>query len=659
MFMHDNIFPVRSGVSLAHLAAEQETALRESIETHNESMLRDKFSKPDTGQPATVRSYLTVVVPEGTLQSIDASPEGKAILDAEISDVKGDVASDGSEFGFSGRIASLYGGVLAVVQGFHTGDVSGQPGTPNWEFDVALSFERPDQLSNITYLNFLQDLNPGHFSINPGHFSIVLSSIDWPGSLAPSPLFPLTQFNGDVIDVPVVKGVNFFTWVKPLGILQDTLTTILKADVEELSLSCGIGVNKEVTLRAAASGEATGADLASSLAAQVSGAAPAAFIAVKAYKFAGIQQVDVTRVVFVMKKKMGGNAPKSDYDVSLEADFTLDIHPGKKLPFQGEVELKQSGEKFDLEVSLKTKPHVPEWPWVDAFGVHGLTVGDAGLQLSLKDGVTSLGIRVNQLEIGSLSGGGAVRFTPGDASKTMFMFQLDKVSVHDVSQLFCYGLKVDIPADISNIAMEDVVVYVVPETTTIAGEKYEAGLKLAGKIDMLGWQGDIETVVEFSKVEGGKASFEAATGFKGYAYLEPIRLSASGEDFFSLTASGQSHKGFPAFPKPLLLTQAAKDRYQLEQEIRKSRGQSPLGNPPEWILPTGAKLAIEASLATTPGGEPSVFARVSMLGKIMNVVSADALGVVENSGYKVEIDDSVHAGSFGSITSGGSFGASG
>lgn len=144
--------------------------------------------------------------------------------------------------------------------------------------------------------------------------------------------------------------------------------------------------------------------------------------------------------------------------------------------------------------------------WIEPFGVKGVIVSNLAIELGLSFPplLPSVGF-AGTLQVGDFKGSVAVKFSAAFPSQSMLAIEFNQLYLMDIIKQFC-GAKIaaKIPASIQKtvllIGLENVKIYIVPQTTTIGELVYEQGFIIRGKLVL--WGLEIETDMSLDYTEG-------------------------------------------------------------------------------------------------------------------------------------------------------------
>ena len=210
----------------------------------------------------------------------------------------------------------------------------------------------------------------------------------------------------------------------------------------------------------------------------------------------------------------------------LTATFDLNIG-NEQLKLRGgiEGEIGQGG-----KVTVWGALDAADGAWENPFGFPGITITGFGVQLSatVNFPFVAIGAR-GGIHIGDGLIGGEIGLLIDPGTPQNSILSIDSPEGIDLPRLI--GALTHDAIDASKllkVTLKDLLIHVAPNGGTIAGKSYDAGLALGGKIDLWGWKADLY----------GKVDYGAGGQLKGK--LDPIRLSAGGIDFISITDTGNS-----------------------------------------------------------------------------------------------------------------------
>ncbi len=155
------------------------------------------------------------------------------------------------------------------------------------------------------------------------------------------------------------------------------------------------------------------------------------------------------------------------------------------------------------QVTVAVSLDVADGAWKNPFGLKGLTITNAGLQIgaSPKPPYVSAGVR-GGFAIGgdALQGEAAILIDPSAPEKTILY--LDSPNGMDLRRLL-RGLVQEglVPAEVLDVSLKKVKIYAAPSGGSVANRDFAAGYELSGVLDL--WGFDASLAGQFSHSAGG------------------------------------------------------------------------------------------------------------------------------------------------------------
>ena len=205
---------------------------------------------------------------------------------------------------------------------------------------------------------------------------------------------------------------------------------------------------------------------------------------------------------------------------------TFDLHVGGEvLKLRGgiEGEIGQGG-----KVTVWGALDAADGAWESPFGCKGLTITGFGVQLSATANFPFVAIGARGgIHIGDGLLGGEIGLLIDPGTPANSILHIESPEGLDIPRLIgaLTGDSID-ASKLIDVALKDLVVNVAPNGGTIAGKSYDAGIELGGRVNLWGWKADLH----------GKVDYGSGGSLKGK--MDPIKLSAGGIDFISITDVG-------------------------------------------------------------------------------------------------------------------------
>ncbi|MGK5092370.1 hypothetical protein WDW89_10220 [Deltaproteobacteria bacterium TL4] len=169
--------------------------------------------------------------------------------------------------------------------------------------------------------------------------------------------------------------------------------------------------------------------------------------------------------------------------------------------------------------------------WINPFGIQGVSLKDVALTIGTSfQGIPTVGLS-GKSKIGKFEGSLGLLFNSKNPSASMLSLEYNKLPLQTLfDRLLSSKVEAKIPQEMRQLlgeGFEDVVLYLVPQTTSIGEICYEAGLHLKGTLKLLGMQGQAEAKIMYS------------SGILAYGALSPVKLgqTAEGHSLFQLTGA--------------------------------------------------------------------------------------------------------------------------
>lgn len=136
--------------------------------------------------------------------------------------------------------------------------------------------------------------------------------------------------------------------------------------------------------------------------------------------------------------------------------------------------------------------------WDNPFGTHNLSISNVGLELRLPP--PSIGI-IGALRIGDFEGKAAVSLNVANPMQSMLAVQFEELKLVQLFDAFCppqarQAIPGDLVTTILDVEFEDVKIYIVPQSTTIAGVDFEQGIRLQGRMIFWGLMADGRLLID-------------------------------------------------------------------------------------------------------------------------------------------------------------------
>ncbi|MEO1438505.1 MAG: hypothetical protein AAFV80_23400, partial [Bacteroidota bacterium] len=259
--------------------------------------------------------------------------------------------------------------------------------------------------------------------------------------------------------------------------------------------------------------------------------------------------------------------PKS-FGISILGLMNVNIDKDE-LPFTGGMELQLATQKLNFQAGL-------EGTWNEPFGVKGLRLADVAMQMgaSLAPGapLPNVGL-AGKMVIGDFEGEAAIVFDSRNPERSMLKAKFNEVALFSTINQFCRGkVMKKIPRDfktmLNSFAIKDVDIHIAPQRTRILNQVYEEGVKLGGKVNVLGVEG------------GAMMDLDYKNGVLLEANMDPIDLGV-----FKFKGEGRSKN--PKLIMDLRLGKTAKYEMNGMVELLGLKAATDIE-----IIPTGFKFKI-------------------------------------------------------------------
>ncbi|MFN7115743.1 MAG: hypothetical protein ACK4TA_03035 [Saprospiraceae bacterium] len=214
-------------------------------------------------------------------------------------------------------------------------------------------------------------------------------------------------------------------------------------------------------------------------------------------------------------------------DVSFAAGLSIGAKlDGNWLNFTGKGEVAAPG-TFGLVIYMEQGS-----VWNEPFGVKGVAIADLGLDVGAdilspiprpKLGVSGA------LKVGPFQGSGAGMLDTGNPLNSLISLKMNQIGMQQFIDAFLSGtVKKELnklPAQLRDFGVKDAELTIIRKTTEMAGRTYTQGLRVAGKVNLVGLGARMDV----------NASFDA--GYSGVAAVSPFIIKEGNLTIFELTGN--------------------------------------------------------------------------------------------------------------------------
>ncbi|MCA9699016.1 MAG: hypothetical protein KC431_15935, partial [Myxococcales bacterium] len=233
-----------------------------------------------------------------------------------------------------------------------------------------------------------------------------------------------------------------------------------------------------------------------------------------------------TSLVVLETISLNVSKDSADATVGAEIEFRLDL-AGEILQLRGGVELSQgAGSSLSIWGALDAA----DGAWHDPLGLRGLTIVGLGVQVGATPTFpwVVLGVR-GEVHIGDglLGARVGILIDASDASKCILdVYSQEGINLPRLLDAltgnWLGGFNIGAVLD---VAITDLQLYCAPKGGTIAGQSYDPGLAIGGRLHLWGFDASV----------AGKLDFDSGGSLHGH--IDPIILHAGGLEFLRISAA--------------------------------------------------------------------------------------------------------------------------
>ncbi|NVB39173.1 hypothetical protein G6O69_15125 [Pseudenhygromyxa sp. WMMC2535] len=219
--------------------------------------------------------------------------------------------------------------------------------------------------------------------------------------------------------------------------------------------------------------------------------------------------------------------------------------------------------------------------WTKAFGIEGFTLADVALSVGVSvSGLPSVGL-AGAAKMGGFEGSFAVLINSIDPAESVLSLRFNELTLGTfLKAAIAPAARKKLPKQLISLfdsGFRDVDIYICPESTYIGSLYYQQGFRFKAKIEIMGWNAQIDASADWSKgikLEGSAEPLRLARIGKSKVYVLEITAADSAKLFADLERKSKGSPNAFALPATQAKTSAKKGAKQAKKVAKQAAKQA-------------------------------------------------------------------------------------